>query len=356
MNILVTGGAGYVGSVCAEILITRGHAVFVFDNLSVGYRRAVPQSAVFFEGDLADRQALDRLFAAHQIEAVMHFAAFALVEESVQKPSAYYVNNVANSIQLLDAMVRRGVKKLIFSSSAAIYGEPKIAPIPEEHQAAPINPYGHTKLTFERILEDCGAATGLQYACLRYFNAAGATRERGEDHRPETHLIPLLLQVALGQRPNLPINGTDYPTHWTSWNTSPAMSSTSAAIEATRCARRSKPHDASPATPSPSWKPAGAQGTQQFWWPARRRQNASWDGGLSSPTSPPSSNPPGPGSRSFRSVTEKIARRRRSATRFHKRSPGSEGSGFFQRDQGQPANLWPRMRWPFNKSSLVPHK
>jgi len=213
MNILVTGGAGYVGSVCAEILITRGHAVFVFDNLSVGYRRAVPQSAVFFEGDLADRQALDRLFAAHQIEAVMHFAAFALVEESVRKPSAYYVNNVANSIQLLDAMVRHRVKKLIFSSSAAIYGEPKIAPIPEEHQAAPINPYGHTKLTFERILEDCGAATGLQYACLRYFNAAGATRERGEDHRPETHLIPILLQVALGQRPNFPINGTDYPTH-----------------------------------------------------------------------------------------------------------------------------------------------
>src|SRR5207245_7677054 len=156
MNILVTGGAGYVGSVCAEILITRGHAVFVFDNLSVGYRRAVPQSAVFFEGDLADRQALDRLFAAHQIEAVMHFAAFALVEESVQRPSAYYVNNVANSIQLLDAMVRRAVKKLIFSSSAAIYGEPEVAPIPEEHQAAPINPYGHTKLTFERILEDCG--------------------------------------------------------------------------------------------------------------------------------------------------------------------------------------------------------
>src|SRR2546426_6288895 len=133
MNILVTGGAGYVGSVCAEILITRGHAVFVFDTVSVGYRRAVPQSAVFFEGDLADRQALDRLFAAHQIEAVMHLPAFALVEESVRKPSPYYVNNVAHSIQLLAAMVRHRVKKVIFFSSPALYGEPKIAPLSEEN-------------------------------------------------------------------------------------------------------------------------------------------------------------------------------------------------------------------------------
>ncbi len=212
MKILVTGGAGYVGSVCAEVLLERGHGVVVLDNLSEGHRRAVPAGAAFVEGDLADRQGLDRLFAAHRFDAVMHFAALALVEESVRKPGAYFVANVANSIHLLDAMLRHDVRQFIFSSTAAIYGEPEVVPIPEEHRAAPINPYGRTKLAFERILEDCRISAGLRYASLRYFNAAGASPERGEDHRQETHIIPILLQVALGQRPHFEIRGTNYAT------------------------------------------------------------------------------------------------------------------------------------------------
>ncbi len=212
MKILVTGGAGYVGSVCAEVLLKRGHSVVVLDNLSEGHRRAVPAGAAFVEGDLADCQELDRLFASHRFDAVMHFAALALVEESVRKPGAYFVANVANSIHLLDAMLRHDVRQFIFSSTAAIYGEPEVVPIPEEHRAAPINPYGRTKLAFERILEDCRISAGLRYASLRYFNAAGATPERGEDHRQETHIIPILLQVALGQRPHFEIRGTDYAT------------------------------------------------------------------------------------------------------------------------------------------------
>ncbi len=212
MKILVTGGAGYVGSVCAEVLLERGHSVVVFDNLSEGHPQAVPAGATFIEGDLADRQGLDGLFASHRFEAVMHFAARALVEESVRKPGAYFVANVANSIHLLDAMLRHEVRQLVFSSTAAIYGEPEVIPIPEEHRAAPINPYGRTKLAFERILEDCRISAGLRYASLRYFNAAGASKEHGEDHRQETHVIPILLQVALGQRPHFEIRGTDYAT------------------------------------------------------------------------------------------------------------------------------------------------
>ena len=212
MKILVTGGAGYVGSVCAEVLLERGHSVVVFDNLAEGHPQAVPAGAAFIDGDLADREGLDRLFASHRFDAVMHFAARALVEESVRKPGAYFVANVANSIHLLDAMLRHEVKQLVFSSTAAIYGEPEVVPIPEEHRAAPINPYGRTKLAFERILEDCRISAGLRYASLRYFNAAGATREHGEDHRQETHIIPILLQVALGQRPHFEIRGTDYAT------------------------------------------------------------------------------------------------------------------------------------------------
>ncbi len=212
MKILVTGGAGYVGSVCAEVLLERGHSVVVLDNLSEGHRQAVPTGAVFIEADLADRQGLNRLFASHRFDAVMHFAARALVEESVREPGAYFVANVANSIHLLDTMLRHEVRQFILSSTAAIYGEPEIVPITEEHPAAPINPYGRTKLALERIMEDCRISAGLRYASLRYFNAAGATRERGEDHRHETHIIPILLQVALGQRPHFEIRGTDYAT------------------------------------------------------------------------------------------------------------------------------------------------
>lgn len=212
MNILVTGGAGYVGSICTEVLVQRGHTVVVLDDLREGHREAVPTGAEFVQCDLGDRAGLEGVFAGHRFDAVMHFAASALVEMSVREPGAYYVQNVGNSINLLDAMLRHGVLNLIFSSTAAVYGEPVKVPIPEDHPTVPINPYGRTKLTFERILADFRITAGLRYACLRYFNAAGASARCGEDHRQETHLIPILLQVALGQRAQLQITGEDYPT------------------------------------------------------------------------------------------------------------------------------------------------
>lgn len=212
MNVVVTGAAGYVGSVCAEVLVKRGHKVIALDNLVEGHRQAIPPEAVFWECDLAERRQLDQLFASLPIDAVMHFAAEALVEKSVREPSTFYVANVACGVHLLDVMVRRGVKKLIFSSTAAVYGEPQQTPIPEEHPKAPINPYGRSKLVFEEILEQYRAYTGLQHVSLRYFNAAGASHERGENHRTETHLIPRLLEVALGKRKQIEVNGDDYPT------------------------------------------------------------------------------------------------------------------------------------------------
>ena len=212
MNVLVTGAAGYVGSVCAEVLVGRGYKVIGLDNLVEGHRQAVPREALFWECDLGDRKELARLFGSQPIDAVMHFAAEALVEKSVKEPSTFYAANVACGVNLLDAMVRHGVKKLIFSSSAAVYGEPEQVPIPEDHRKSPINPYGRTKLLFEQILADYRAYVGLQYVALRYFNAAGATAERGEHHRIETHLIPRLLEVAQGQRDRFQVNGTDYPT------------------------------------------------------------------------------------------------------------------------------------------------
>ncbi len=212
MNVLVTGAAGYVGSVCAEVLVERGYKVIGLDNLVDGHRQAVPREAVFWKCDLGDRKQLDRLFGSQPIDAVMHFAAEALVEKSVREPSTFYVVNVACGIHLLDVMVLHGVKKLIFSSTAAVYGEPEKTPIPEEHPKAPINPYGQSKLVFEQILGHYGAYTGLQHVSLRYFNAAGASNERGEDHRHETHLIPRLLEVAHGKRKQIEVNGNDYPT------------------------------------------------------------------------------------------------------------------------------------------------
>lgn len=212
MNVLVTGAAGYVGSVCAEVLVERGYKVIGLDSLVEGHRQAVPPQAVFWECDLADREQLDRVFASQPIDAVMHFAAEALVEKSMHEPSAFYLSNVAFGIHLLDAMVRYGVRKLIFSSTAAVYGEPKRIPIPEEHAKAPINHYGKSKLLFEQILEHYRVGSDLQHVSLRYFNAAGASRERGEDHRNETHLIPRLLEVALGKRKQIEVNGNDYAT------------------------------------------------------------------------------------------------------------------------------------------------
>jgi UDP-glucose 4-epimerase len=186
--------------------------VIALDSLIEGHRVAVPPGAAFFQVDLGNREQLERVFSQHKIDAVMHFAAEALVAKSVREPSIFYATNVACGVNLLDAMTRHGVKKFIFSSTAATYGEPEIVPIPEDHRKLPINPYGKSKLVFEGILADYKAYTGLQYVSLRYFNAAGASQERGEHHRVETHLIPRVLDAAAGFLPHVDVFGTDYPT------------------------------------------------------------------------------------------------------------------------------------------------
>ena len=212
MNILVTGAAGYIGSICAEVLLSRGMKVIALDSLLEGHCAAVPPGAAFCNVDLGNREQIEGVFKQHKIDAVMHFAAEALVAKSVKEPSIFYATNVACGVNLLDAMTRHGVRKFIFSSTAATYGEPAIVPIPEDHRKAPINPYGKSKLVFEGILADYKAYTGLQYATLRYFNAAGASQERGENHRVETHLIPRVLDAAAGVLPHVDVFGTDYPT------------------------------------------------------------------------------------------------------------------------------------------------
>ena len=212
MKILVVGGAGYIGSVCAELLLDQGHGVTIFDNLSEGHRRALDPRAEFVEGDLVDRQSIEKTLAKQQPDAVMHFAANALVGESMQNPSKYFRNNVANGLNLVDAMISAGVAKIIFSSTCAIFGPPERVPIDETMPPRPINPYGESKLAFEKILRWYGEIHGLKFVSLRYFNAAGASAKFGEDHRVETHLIPNVLKVALGQKPNVEIFGTDYET------------------------------------------------------------------------------------------------------------------------------------------------
>lgn len=212
MKLLVTGGAGYVGSVCVEQLIEDGHTVTVIDNLSEGHREAVDDRAEFFEGDLADRELLFRLLERTRPEAVMHFAGSALVPESMTNPSKYFRNNVGNGINLLEASVQAGVGKFVYSSTCAIFGLPKRVPIEEDAPKDPINPYGESKWMVERILDWYDRQHGLQSVCLRYFNAAGASRKFGEHHWQETHLIPNILKVALGQKPHADILGTDYST------------------------------------------------------------------------------------------------------------------------------------------------
>ncbi len=214
MNILVTGGAGYVGSHCVRGLIDGGHHVVVLDNLSKGHREAVDPGATLVAGDLADATLLERTFAAGKFEAVMHFAASAEVAESVQEPLLYYRNNVVNTLSLLEVMRTHGVRKIVFSSTCATYGIPPAVPIAESVPQNPVNPYGRTKLAIEWLLRDSAAAWGLGATALRYFNAAGAAADGriGEDHEPESHLIPRVLKVALGQSEEVKVFGIDYPT------------------------------------------------------------------------------------------------------------------------------------------------
>lgn len=214
MNVLVTGGAGYIGSHAVRVLERAGHLVWVYDDLSRGHRHALSSERFVF-GALHERAKLVEALSRHQIQAVMHFAAFALVGESVENPVLYYENNLLGSLHLLEAMRAAKVKRIVFSSTCATYGEPANgAAINEDTPQNPINPYGFSKLAVERMLDDYAAAYGIGFAALRYFNAAGAAEngEIGEDHTPESHLIPLVMQVALGQRPQITIFGDDYPT------------------------------------------------------------------------------------------------------------------------------------------------
>jgi UDP-glucose 4-epimerase len=212
MKLLVTGGAGYIGSICVEQLLDQGHNVTIFDNLTEGHRRAIDPRAPLIEGDLQNRDAIFSAMDQVQPEAVMHFAANALVGESMQDPSKYFRNNVGGGLNLLDAMIAHGAKRFVFSSTCATFGPPERIPIDETLPQNPINPYGESKLLFEKILRWYDQIHGLKFVALRYFNAAGATAQYGEDHRCETHLIPNILKVALGQRPQVDIYGTDYET------------------------------------------------------------------------------------------------------------------------------------------------
>ncbi len=212
MSVLVTGGAGYIGSFTVAALAARGERVVVLDNLSAGHREAVAPGATLVEGDLADGELVRRLLVEHQIDSVIHFAAFTSVPESVARPAAYFRNNTMNTLGLLEAMLEAEVRHLVFSSTAAVYGEPAFNPITEDHPLQPQSPYGASKLFSERIMAAFGEAHGLRHVALRYFNASGGSDERGEDHTPETHLVPLVLQVALGQRERVMIFGSDWPT------------------------------------------------------------------------------------------------------------------------------------------------
>jgi UDP-glucose 4-epimerase len=212
MAILVTGGAGYIGSVMVEQLVERGERVVVLDDLSRGHHGAVDDAAPFYEGRTGDRELVGRICREHSVEACIHFAALAYVGESVSDPKRYFENNVSDGIALLDTLLAAGVRRFVFSSTCATYGEPVRVPIDESHPQAPTNPYGWSKLIMEKILESYDHAYGLKYVALRYFNASGATARRGEHHEPETHLIPNVLFAAMGRLPFVSVFGGDYPT------------------------------------------------------------------------------------------------------------------------------------------------
>mgnify|MGYP003574991682 CR=1 FL=1 len=211
MNILVTGGAGYIGSATAEALVKAGHSVTVYDSLVTGHRAAVPEGAAFIQADLADRAVLVKTLGDQRFEAVMHFAAFIEAGESMRDPGRFYHNNFTNSLTLMETAVRAGVKRFVLSSTAAVY-QSSNKPLTEESPLGPTNVYGHTKLMVEQALDWYRQIHGLHFAVLRYFNACGALPGRGEAHQPESHLIPLVLRVPLGQRESAQIYGTDYPT------------------------------------------------------------------------------------------------------------------------------------------------
>ena len=214
MAILVCGGAGYIGSHAVHALVEKGEDVVIVDNLQTGHRGALNPAAKFYEGDIRDASVLDKIFTENKIEAVIHFAANSLVGESMEKPLLYFNNNVYGMQVLLEGMVRHGVDKIVFSSTAATYGEPKRVPIHEDDETCPTNTYGETKLTMEKMMKWVSRANGVRYVSLRYFNAAGALPDGsiGEDHKTETHLIPLILQVPTGRRDHITVFGDDYPT------------------------------------------------------------------------------------------------------------------------------------------------
>lgn len=214
MTVLVAGGAGYIGSHTVYELLEQGYDVIVVDNLQTGHRQAIPAGTRFYEGDIRDRAFLDDIFAKETVDGVIHFAANSLVGESMAKPLQYYRNNLYGTMVLLEAMTEHGVSDIVFSSSAAVYGEPVSIPIREDHPKAPLNTYGETKLAMEQMMTWTSRAHGLRYAALRYFNACGAHPSgcTGEDHEPETHLIPIALQVAEGRREKISVFGTDYDT------------------------------------------------------------------------------------------------------------------------------------------------
>lgn len=211
--ILVTGGAGYIGSVTVELLRKKGKSVVVLDNLSRGHRDAVAPEIPFYRGNIGDTDLVSEICSKHNIDSCIHFAAYAYVGESVQQPEIYFENNVEQSTRLLNALIKSGVKKIVFSSSCATYGEPQCIPIDETHRQQPTNPYGWSKLFVERIMESYDLAYGLKFVALRYFNAAGASATRGECHDPETHLLPNVLNTALGKLSAVSVFGSDYSTH-----------------------------------------------------------------------------------------------------------------------------------------------
>lgn len=212
MAVLVTGGAGYIGSVTVEMLRARSEQAVVLDNLVYGHKQALFEDIPFYAGSVGDQELVKHIVLKHDVRACIHFAAFAYVGESVEKPALYYENNVAQGIRLLDALIASHVRQIVFSSTCATYGEPQRLPLDEKHPQQPTNPYGASKFFMERVMKDYDQAYGMRFVALRYFNAAGATEACGEDHTPETHLIPLVLLAAQGKRSHISVFGNDYPT------------------------------------------------------------------------------------------------------------------------------------------------